>query len=124
MVPPAMLHLCAPRRLALWSKLFLLLSIVLPAIYFMAIRADYLRQIARGNHVEGVGLWNALAYVCLLGLYASVVAFVFAVLLSAREMRLAGRVARVHLGATAAVVMLYVALFVSSFAPFFAVLYR
>jgi hypothetical protein len=127
MVPPAMLHLFAPRRLALWSKLFLLLSIALPAIYFMAIRANYLRETARGIHVEGVGLWNAFIYVGLVGLYASLVSFVFAVLLSAREMRSAGRVARVarvHLGASAAVVILYLALFALNFAPFFAVLYR
>jgi hypothetical protein len=90
----------------------------------MMIRADYLRQTARGVHVEGVGLWNAFAYVSLLGLYASVVSLVFAVLLSAGGQLTQGRIARVYLGATAAVVILYVGLILSGFAPFFAVLYR
>lgn len=122
MTPPAILHLFAPGRAALWSKLFLLLSIVLPAVYFMMIRTQYLRETARGVHVEGVGLWNAFAYVSGLGLYTSTVSLIFAVLLREAEMRTQRRCA--HLAAATAVVMFYVALFFSGFAPFFMVLYR
>ena len=124
MAVPATLHLIAPLRAAIWARLFLVLSLVLPAAYLWTIREQYLSETARGVHVEGVGLWNAFAYLSLIGLYGSVVSLAFAGVLSAREWRRGRGIARIPVGAAAAAVLLYVALPLSGFAPFFAWLYR
>lgn len=120
---PAALHLFAGRLAATWSWLALAGSISVPIVLLLLIRTSYVNQTARGMHVEGKGLWGAFAIVALIGLYGASCALTFAIA-AARGAGAARSRSRAPLIAlSAAALLLYAAIAVSQFWPFFVFVY-